>query len=97
MHYNFESSFYKQKQKLIDKGIITQEQIDETIELYKKDKSHSRLYYHPITCKKDKNRKSIAVLETGQTYKILFSEYQTIVNFIFIGHHKKYDRQNKNC
>lgn len=97
INYNYEKSFDKQKLKLITKGILTSEQINKTIELYKENKTDSKLYYHTIICKKDKNRKSISVLGTGQDYKILLSEYRNVVNFIFIGHHKKYDRVNTNC
>ena len=97
MEFNYEKSFLKQKEKLLKKAILTKKQIDETIKLYKKDKNAIKLYYHSICCKRDKHRKSIAVLETGQGYKILLSEYKTVVNFIFIGSHAKYDRLNKDC
>lgn len=97
MQYEYEKSFFKQRDKLIKKRVVSLDQVNNTIDLFKENKNDDKLYYHNINCKKDKNRKSIAVLETGQTYKILFSEYDDLVNFIFIGHHDKYDRQNKNC
>ena len=97
MEYSYEKSFIKQKGKLVKKALLSEEQIAETIELYKKDKTSTKLYYHSICCKRDKHRKSIAVLETGQGYKILLSEHKTVVNFIFIGTHAKYDRLNKDC
>jgi len=64
MEYRYEKSFLKQKEKLVKKSILSEKQIDETIELYKKDKNSIKLYYHSICCKRDKHRKSIAVLRT---------------------------------
>jgi len=94
---NYEKSFLKQQSKLLKNGSITQQQIDETIELYKCDKTNHKLYYHSICCKRDKHRISIAVLGTNQKYKILLAEYEKVSNFIFIGTHAKYDRLNKDC
>ncbi len=93
----YEKSFLKQKSKLISKHALTQKQIDDTIDFYKKDKLNPALHYHSICCKKDLYRKSISVLGMNQQYKILFAEYETITNFIFIGHHDRYDRVNKDC
>jgi len=73
----YEKSFLKQKEKLISKHALTQKQIDDTIELYRRDKLNPALHYHSICCKKDLNRKSISVLKTNQQYKILFAEYET--------------------
>jgi len=97
MEFNYEKSFLKQKKKLIKKNLLSEKQIDETIELYATDKTDIKLYYHSICCKRDKHRKSIAVIETAQGYKILLSEYKEVVNFIFIGTHARYDRLNKDC
>ncbi|MCX6052336.1 MAG: hypothetical protein NTZ60_07450 [Campylobacterales bacterium] len=93
----FETVFQKQKSKLIESGALTLEQIDETIDLFLKNKSDIRLHYHKIICKKDKCRRSITVLYTDQSYKILLSEQSGMVIFVFIGHHNRYDRINKNC
>ena len=93
----FETVFEKQKSKLIELGALDLEQIEETIQLFLKNKSDIRLRYHKITCKKDKCRRSITVLYTDQSYKILLSEQPDMVVFVFIGHHNRYDRINKNC
>ena len=95
--YIFEPFFKRQCSKLIKMTPLTQIQIDETINLYKQDKFNPKLHYHKIICKKDKCRKSIAVIDTNQQYKILLSEQQNKVYFLFIGHHRKYDRVNKDC
>ena len=95
--YIFEPSFERQCTKLIKVTSLTKIQIDETIELYKQNKLNSKLHYHKIICKKDKCRKSIAVIDTNQQYKILLSEQQNSIYFLFIGHHRKYDRINKEC
>ena len=93
----FETIFEKQKGKLVESGALTFEQIEETINLFLKNKSDIRLRYHKILCKKDKCRRSITVLYTDQSYKILLSEQPNMVVFVFIGHHSRYDRINKNC
>lgn len=92
-----ETVFEKQKEKLVESGALTLEQIKETINLFLKNKSDVRLRYHKIICKKDKCRRSITVLYTDQSYKILLSEQPNMVVFVFIGHHSRYDRINKNC
>lgn len=93
----FESVFERQKSKLIESGALNSEQIDETISLYLQNKTDPRLKYHKIVCKKDKCRRSITVLYTNQSYKILLSEQPNMVVFVFIGHHSRYDRINNNC
>ena len=93
----YEKSFLKQSSKLISKNTLTQKQVDETIELYKSNKTDIKLHHHSICCKRDKHRISISVLGSNQEYKILCAEYKELTNFIFIGHHKKYDRLNKDC
>ncbi len=93
----YEKSFLKQLAKLIDKNVLTQEQVDKTVLLYQKEKTDIRLHYHSICCKRDKHRKSISILGSNQEYKILCAEYKELTNMIFIGHHKKYDRLNKDC
>ncbi|KFN39687.1 MAG: hypothetical protein JU82_06270 [Sulfuricurvum sp. MLSB] len=93
----FESVFERQKNKLIESGALNAEQIDETISLYLQNKTDPRLKYHKIVCKKDKCRRSIAVMHTNQSYKILFSEQPEMTVFVFIGHHSRYDRINQNC
>lgn len=93
----YETVFEHQKAKLIHSGALNAQQIDETISLYLKNKTDPRIHYHKITCKKDKCRRSIAVLYTNQGYKILLSEQPNMVVFVFIGHHSRYNRINKNC
>ncbi|MEA3521966.1 MAG: hypothetical protein U9R50_03250 [Campylobacterota bacterium] len=93
----FQSSFVKQRQKLTSSKQLTDIQIDDTLHLYIKNKNTRNLHKHKITCKHDKCRISIAVLNTGQKYKILLSDQADRVVFIFIGSHKRYDRINKDC
>lgn len=96
-HYILEPSFLHQCSKLIKLSVLSQKQIDQSIELYKINKHDNKLHYHKIICKKDKCRKSIAVLQSNQQYKILISEQGNKIYFLFIGHHRKYDRINKDC
>jgi len=94
--FKLDTQFEKQRDNLIKKGVFTLKQVEDTLRLYKRDKHSPNLYGHKIVCKKDKKRYSIAVQGTNQEYKILLSE-QDRVYFVFIGHHKKYDRLIKRC
>ena len=96
-HYIQEQSFLHQCSKLVKSSTLSQQQIDDTLSLYKSDKTDQKLHYHKIVCKKDKCRRSIAVIGSNQQYKILLSEQGDTIHFLFIGHHRKYDRINKSC
>jgi len=94
--FKLDSQFERQKLKLIKDHAFSEKQVHDTIELYREDKNSGNLHGHKIVCKRDKKRYSISVLGTNQEYKILLTE-TPIIYFVFIGHHKKYDRLNKNC
>jgi len=81
---------------VVSQGVVTLKQVEDTLYLYTKDKRSPKLYGHKIVCKKDKKRYSIAVEGTNQEYKILLTE-QDVIHYLFIGHHKKYDRLIKRC
>jgi len=97
MQIVYEKSFIKQKDKLLKKNILTEKQINQTIDTFKENEYNSNLYNHKINCKYNKNRRSLAVLGSNQEYKILFSDYGDLKAFEHVMHHKKYDRVNKDC
>lgn len=97
MKIEYEPLFIRNRDKLIKRGAITQKQLDNTIELFKSNEFHSSLYNHKIKCKKDKYRRSIALLESNQKYKILFADFGELKKFVIIEHHDRYDRYNRNC
>ena len=97
MKIEYEPLFIRNRNKLIKRGAITQKQLDNTIELFKSNEFHPSLYNHKIKYKKDKYRRSIALLENNQKYKILFADFGELKKFVIIEHHDRYDRYNKNC
>ena len=87
--------FLRDVKKLTKKRLLTLEQIEETQELFIKDRELDSLRYHPIRCKKDKNRWSITVPHTA--YRILVTDLGDVVKFNTLLDHDAYDRINKNC
>lgn len=94
MQVNETSSFLSSK-KSFRKNIELIDKIKETIILLKKDKSDISLHHKKITCKKNKNRYSIKVLNTQ--YRILLNEFDEYIDLICVCSHDKYQRYNKNC
>ena len=87
--------FERDCKRFISKRILTQDQIDETINIYLTDLSDHRIRLHPITCKHDKNRKSITVI--GTQYRILLTIENDSPIFVRLVDHDEYDRINKDC
>ena len=81
--------------KLIKKKKLSKEKIKNTEKLFLEDKNIKALRYHPITCKKDKQRHSITV--PNAPYRILFSQYEEVAVFRRLVDHREYDRINKDC
>jgi len=69
--------------------------VEETQKLFESEQNHHSLHFKQITCKKDKNRYSIRVLNTS--YRILMSIKEDIAEFKCICDHDEYQRLNKNC
>jgi len=65
------SRYERDVKKMVKKRKLTQKEIDDTEILFLKDKYIKSLRYHPITCKKDKQRHSLTIPNTQ--YRILFS------------------------
>jgi mRNA-degrading endonuclease RelE of RelBE toxin-antitoxin system len=87
--------YTRTKKKLLKKHALSQNDIDRTVELFKKDKEHLSLHYKKMICKKDKDRYAIRVLNTQ--YRILMTVINDEVFLLCVCTHGDYDRINKNC
>ena len=87
--------YLRTKKKLLKKHSVSENDIDETLALFEKDKGDLSLHYKKMICKKNKDRYSIRVLNTQ--YRILM----TVINYesllVCVCSHDDYDRINKNC
>jgi hypothetical protein len=88
--------YERQKDKLIDQKKLSEEQIDETEEIFRNTPTSYKLRPHKITCKKDKRRRSITVVPKT-AYRMLYTDNGNSTYFQQVIHHKKYDRINKDC
>lgn len=87
--------FERDCKRFTSKRILTQAQIDETIDVYLADSTDHRIRLHNITCKHDKNRKSITII--GTQYRILLTIENDSPLFVRLVDHDEYDRLNKDC
>ncbi len=76
-----------------DTGLLNK--IEETKELFLNDSSSSKLQLKKITCKKDKFRYSIRILNTQ--YRVLMTLTDETAHFLCVCTHKRYEQHNKNC
>lgn len=90
-------SYQRSKKKLIDKRIVTNEQLTETLVAFKINQNDYRLRAHHIVCKHDKNRFSITIM--GTQYRILGSYYAEKASFVLVQvlNHDDYERVNRGC
>ncbi|WP_456390299.1 type II toxin-antitoxin system RelE/ParE family toxin [Hydrogenimonas sp.] len=95
MRIEFSALYEKQKAKLVKRGRLSQGIVEETEKIFLSDPLDRRLRPHKITCKKDKRRRSITVVNTS--YRILYTDAGEIAVFQMIIHHDRYDRINKDC
>jgi len=88
------SSDFKRTKKKYTKNSPNHEQIlEELITIFRINPQ--KLEYKSIKCKKDKNRYSIRVFNTG--FRILLSSLPNSYVFRCICSHDEYDRRNKGC
>lgn len=76
-----------------DKSLLAK--IKETENIFIEDHQDKRLHYKKITCKHDKNRYSIRIINTQ--YRILFSKHEETAEFKCVCKHDEYQIHNKNC
>jgi len=89
------TQYQRTKKKILKKYILTQEQIDTTLTLFQENKEDPSLHYKKMTCKKDKNRYSIRILNTQ--YRVLMTISDDEVLLVCICDHDDYDARNKGC
>ena len=89
----FSSDFKRTKKRYIKNSPLNEEILEEVISTFRKNPQN--LEYKPIRCKKDKNRYSIKVFNTG--FRILLSSLPNSYIFRCICNHNEYDRRNKGC
>jgi len=87
--------YIRTKKKLLKKHSLSKNDIKITLDLFKRDKAHLSLHYKKMTCKKDKDRYAIRVLNTQ--YRILMTVLNDEALLVCICSHSDYDRINKNC
>jgi len=89
------SQYLRTQKRLIKKYILSEDKINNTLELFKREPNNKNLHYKKMTCKKDKDRYSIRIPNTQ--YRILMNIDIDIVYLVCICSHDEYDRRNKNC
>lgn len=95
-------SFFKKRDSLIDKGLISEEQYNNTRDLFKKDPKDKSLRPHKISCKDSETLISITILPETQ-YRILVNVKNCspkVAIFSWIGKHREYEKiikNKKNC
>jgi len=89
------TQYIRTKKKILKKYILKEDDIDKTINLLIENPDDNRLHYKKMTCKKDKNRYSIRILNTQ--YRILMTVIDDLALLACICDHDEYDTRNKNC
>jgi len=87
--------YLRTKKRLLKKHSLSVNDIEETISLFKTNRDDHSLQYKKMTCKKDKNRYSIRVLNTQ--YRILMTVVGDEAFLVCVCNHGDYDRLNKDC
>jgi mRNA-degrading endonuclease RelE of RelBE toxin-antitoxin system len=87
--------YKRTKKKLLKKHILSEDEIKRTLHIFQNNIEEPSLHYKKMTCKKDKNRYSIRVLNSG--YRILMTVIDDNVFLVCICDHDDYDYRNKNC
>ena len=89
------TQYNRTKKKILKRFILKEEQIEATLALFQKNPQEPSLHYKKMTCKKDKNRYSIRVLNTQ--YRILMTVEDESAMLACICDHDDYDMRNKGC
>ena len=89
------TQYSRTKKKILRKFILKEEDIKATLTLFQENQSEASLHYKKMTCKKDKNRYSIRVLNTQ--YRILMTVVDDSATLACICDHDDYDMRNKGC
>ena len=89
------SQFLRTQKFITKKHILSQIDIDKTLKLFANEPHHKSLHFKKMTCKKDKNRYSIRIINTQ--YRILLNLENDTAYLICVCSHDDYDRRNRGC
>jgi len=89
------TQYLRTKKKLLKKHVINETDIKITLSNFQENVQDPSLHYKKMTCKKDKDRYSIRVLNTQ--YRILMTVLEDKAILVCICDHNEYDLRNKNC
>jgi plasmid maintenance system killer protein len=89
------TQYIRTKKKILKRFILKKEQIEATLALFQKNPNELSLHYKKMSCKKDKNRYSIRVLNTQ--YRILMTVEGDNALLACVCDHDDYDMRNKGC
>jgi plasmid maintenance system killer protein len=89
------TQYIRTKKKILKRFILKKEQIETTLALFQKNPNELSLHYKKMSCKKDKNRYSIRVLNTQ--YRILMTVENDNALLACVCDHDDYDMRNKGC
>jgi len=89
------TQYIRTKKKILKRFILKKEQIETTLALFQKNPNELSLHYKKMSCKKDKNRYSIRVLNTQ--YRILMTVEGDNTLLACVCDHDDYDMRNKGC
>jgi plasmid maintenance system killer protein len=91
-----ETTQYKRtKKRLLKKHVLSDADIENTLTIFETTTEEPLLQYKKMTCKKDKDRYSIRVINTQ--YRILMTCIDDLVILVCICDHDDYDYRNKHC
>jgi len=87
--------YLRTKKKILKRFILKEKDIEFTLKLFQENPKEISLHYKKMTCKKDKNRYSIRVLNTQ--YRILMTVERDNAILACVCDHNDYDIRNKGC
>ena len=95
MNIEYSKEYLRSLKRILKRRVLSKADIDETIKKFKTNPYDSRLHFKKISCKRDKNRHSIRILNTQ--YRILLSVIDDLAVFICICDQDDYDLRNRKC
>ena len=87
--------YLRTKKKILKRFVLKEKDIKSTLKLFQENLKEPSLHYKKMTCKKDKNRYSIRVLNTQ--YRILMTVENDNAILACVCDHDDYDIRNKGC
>ncbi len=91
-------NFFKKRDSLIDKGLISEKQYNDTRDAFKKNPKDKSIRPHKISCKENQTLISLTIVPETQ-YRILVNIQSCspkVAVFTWIGKHREYEKIIKN-